>query len=30
VVLEGQQHVADVPVPDVFAEHALAFLRDQR
>ena len=29
VVLEGQQHVADVLVPEVFAEHLLAFLRDQ-
>jgi pimeloyl-ACP methyl ester carboxylesterase len=28
-VLEGQQHVADVLVPDVFAEHVVAFLRDQ-
>jgi pimeloyl-ACP methyl ester carboxylesterase len=30
VVLEGQEHVADVLVPEVFAQHALAFLRDQR
>jgi pimeloyl-ACP methyl ester carboxylesterase len=30
VVLEGQEHVADVLVPEVFAEHVLAFLRDQR
>lgn len=29
VVLEGQQHVADVLVPEVFAEHVTAFLRDQ-
>jgi pimeloyl-ACP methyl ester carboxylesterase len=29
-VLEGQQHIADVLVPDVFAEHVVAFLRDQR
>jgi pimeloyl-ACP methyl ester carboxylesterase len=27
VVLEGQQHVADILVPEVFAEHVLAFLR---
>ena len=26
VVIEGQQHVADVLVPDVFAEHLMAFL----
>jgi pimeloyl-ACP methyl ester carboxylesterase len=30
VVIEGQEHVADVLVPEVFAEHVLAFLRDQR
>ncbi len=30
VVLEGQQHLADVLAPDVFAEHVLAFLRDGR
>ena len=30
VVLEGQEHVADVLVPEVFAEHVLGFLRDQR
>jgi pimeloyl-ACP methyl ester carboxylesterase len=30
VVLEGQEHVADVLVPEVFAEHVLAFLADQR
>jgi pimeloyl-ACP methyl ester carboxylesterase len=30
VVLEGQEHVADVLVPEVFAEQVLAFLRDQR
>ncbi len=30
VVLEGQEHVADVLVPKIFAEHVLAFLRDQR
>jgi pimeloyl-ACP methyl ester carboxylesterase len=29
VVLEGQEHVADVLVPEVFARHLLAFLRDQ-
>jgi len=29
VVLEGQEHVADVLVPEVFAEHVLAFLGDQ-
>ena len=28
LVLEGQQHVADVLAPEVFAEHLLAFLRD--
>lgn len=28
VVLEGQQHVADVLVPEVFAEHVMAFLHD--
>ncbi len=27
VVLEGQQHVADVLVPEVFADHVVAFLR---
>jgi pimeloyl-ACP methyl ester carboxylesterase len=27
-VLEGQQHVADILVPEVFAEHVVAFLRD--
>jgi pimeloyl-ACP methyl ester carboxylesterase len=30
VVLEGQQHIADVLGPVVFAEHVLGFLRDQR
>jgi pimeloyl-ACP methyl ester carboxylesterase len=30
VVLEGQQHVADILAPEVFADHVLAFLRDQR
>jgi pimeloyl-ACP methyl ester carboxylesterase len=30
VVLEGQEHVADVLIPEVFAELLLAFLRDQR
>lgn len=30
VVLEGQQHVAGVLAPEVFAEHVLAFLRDPR
>lgn len=29
-VLEGQQHLADVLAPEVFAEHLLAFLRDGR
>jgi pimeloyl-ACP methyl ester carboxylesterase len=28
VAIEGQQHLADVIVPEVFAEHVLAFLRD--
>ena len=28
VVLEGQQHVADILVPGVFSEHVLTFLRD--
>jgi pimeloyl-ACP methyl ester carboxylesterase len=28
VVLAGQQHVADIMVPEVFAGHLLAFLRD--
>jgi hypothetical protein len=28
VVLEGQQHVADVLAPDVFADHVVACLRD--
>ncbi|MGH3116257.1 MAG: alpha/beta fold hydrolase [Gaiellales bacterium] len=27
VVIEGQQHLADVLVPEIFAEHLLAFLR---
>jgi pimeloyl-ACP methyl ester carboxylesterase len=30
VVLEGQVHVADVLVPEIFAEHLLAFLGHQR
>jgi pimeloyl-ACP methyl ester carboxylesterase len=30
VVIEGQEHVADILVPEDFAEHVLAFLRDQR
>jgi pimeloyl-ACP methyl ester carboxylesterase len=30
VVIEGQEHVADVLVPEVFAAHLLAFLREQR
>jgi pimeloyl-ACP methyl ester carboxylesterase len=30
VVIEGQGHVADVLVPEVFAEHLFAFLGDQR
>jgi pimeloyl-ACP methyl ester carboxylesterase len=29
LVLEGQQHVADVVAPEVFARHLLAFLRDR-
>jgi pimeloyl-ACP methyl ester carboxylesterase len=29
VVLEGQQHVADVLAPEVFAGHVVGFLRDQ-
>ena len=29
-VIEGQEHVADVLVPEVFAQQLLAFLRDQR
>jgi pimeloyl-ACP methyl ester carboxylesterase len=28
VVLEGQEHVADVLAPSIFAQHLLAFLRD--
>jgi hypothetical protein len=28
VVIAGQQHVADIMVPEVFAGHLLAFLRD--
>lgn len=30
VVLEGQQHLADVLAPEVFAEHVLGFLRQER
>ena len=30
LVLQGQEHVADVLVPDHFSEHLLAFLRDQQ
>lgn len=30
VVLEGQGHVADALIPEVFADHVLAFLGDQR
>jgi pimeloyl-ACP methyl ester carboxylesterase len=30
VVIEGQGHVADVLIPEVFADHLLAFLGDQR
>jgi pimeloyl-ACP methyl ester carboxylesterase len=30
VVIEDQEHVADVLVSDVFAQHLLAFLRDRR
>ena len=29
VVLEGQQHIAIDLVPEVFADHVLAFLRDR-
>lgn len=29
-VLEGQQHVADILAPEVFAAHLVAFLRDER
>jgi hypothetical protein len=29
-VLEGQQHLADVLAPEVFAERVVAFLRDRR
>ena len=29
-ILHGQQHVADVLAPEIFAERLLAFLRDQR
>jgi pimeloyl-ACP methyl ester carboxylesterase len=28
-VLDGQQHIAHVLVPQVFAEHVVAFMRDQ-
>jgi pimeloyl-ACP methyl ester carboxylesterase len=28
VVLKGQEHVADVLAPELFAEHVLSFLRD--
>lgn len=30
VVIEGQEHVADVLVPEIFASHIFAFLRDGR
>jgi hypothetical protein len=30
VILEGQEHVADVLVPAVFAEQLMAFLLDRR
>jgi pimeloyl-ACP methyl ester carboxylesterase len=30
VVIEGQGHVADVLIPEVFADHLLGFLGDQR
>jgi pimeloyl-ACP methyl ester carboxylesterase len=30
VILDGQQHIAIDLIPEVFAEHVLAFLRDQR
>jgi hypothetical protein len=30
VILDGQQHIAIDLIPEVFAKHVLAFLRDQR
>jgi pimeloyl-ACP methyl ester carboxylesterase len=30
VVMEGQQHIAIDLVPEVFADHVVAFLRDRR
>ena len=30
VVMEGQQHIAIDLIPEVFADHVLTFLRDQR
>jgi hypothetical protein len=30
VVIDGQQHIADVLVPEAFAELVLSFLRDKR
>jgi hypothetical protein len=30
VVIEGQQHLADVLAPEVFAEHVVAFVRERR
>ena len=30
VILDGQQHIAIDLIPEVFVEHVLAFLRDQR
>jgi hypothetical protein len=29
IVLEGQQHIADVLVPEVFASHVVSFLRSR-
>lgn len=29
VVIEGQQHVADIMVPEIFAGHLFAFLRNE-
>ena len=30
IVLAGQEHVADVLAPELFAQHVLAFLREGR
>jgi hypothetical protein len=30
LIIEGQQHIAIDLVPEVFADHVVAFLRDQR